>query len=93
MSSTKISKHDIDDSVLQGIATEDFVEEKISEIPTPDVSGQIAEHNISLTAHDGILAKKVHTHVPSEVGISYGTTDIEAGTSSLESGKIYLVHE
>lgn len=29
-----------------------YVDEKIAEIPTPDVSAQIEEHNTSLTAHD-----------------------------------------
>lgn len=29
-----------------------YVNEKIAEIPTPDVSAQIEEHNTSLTAHD-----------------------------------------
>lgn len=36
---------------------------------------------------------KEHTHVPTEVGITYGTTDLTAGTSALETGKIYLVYE
>lgn len=83
MSSTKITKHDIDDSVLQGIATEDFVEEKISEIPTPDVSGQIAEHNTSETAHEGMFAPMY----------SYGTTDLTAGESELATGALYFVYE
>ena len=48
-----------------------------------DVSGQIAEHNTSETAHEGMFAPMY----------SYGTTDLTAGTSSLESGKIYLVYE
>ena len=34
-----------------------------------------------------------HTHTPAEVGITYGTTDPEAGTSELATGKIYLAYE
>lgn len=48
-----------------------------------DVSGQIAEHNTSETAHEGMFAPMY----------SYGTTDLTAGTSSLETGKIYLAYE
>lgn len=36
------------------IATEEFVNTAISEIPTPDVSGQISTHNTSATAHSDI---------------------------------------
>lgn len=39
---------------LDGYATEDFVMTKISEIPTPDVSGQIATHNEAVDAHQDI---------------------------------------
>ena len=46
-------------------------------------SGQIAEHNTSETAHEGMFAPMY----------SYGTTDLTAGTSALETGKIHLVYE
>lgn len=38
-----------------------------------------------------------HTHTPSAIGAApmytYSTTDIVAGTTSLETGKLYLVYE
>lgn len=43
-----------DDASAKNIATEEYVDEKIATIPTPDVSGQIAEHDISTTAHSDI---------------------------------------
>ena len=55
----------------------------IAAIPTPDVSGQINDHNTSATAHAGVFAPMY----------SYGTTDLTAGSSSLESGKLYFVYE
>ena len=39
---------------VAGLATEDYVEEQISKIPTPDVSGQIGTHNTNSTAHSDI---------------------------------------
>ena len=39
---------------INGLATETYVNEKISAIPTPDVSGQINTHNTSATAHSDI---------------------------------------
>lgn len=39
---------------IEGLATETYVNEKISEIPTPDVSGQIGTHNVSADAHNDI---------------------------------------
>lgn len=53
------------------------------EIPVPDVSGQIAEHNTSETAHEGMFAPMY----------SYGTTDLTAGTSALKDSCIHLVYE
>lgn len=38
-------------------------------------------------------ANIIHTHTTGEVGISYGTTDLIAGTSPLTTGLIYLVYE
>lgn len=83
MSSSKITKHDLDSDVLSGIATEEFVEEKVSSIPTPDVSGQINEHNNDVNAHTGMFAPMY----------SYGTTDLEAGVSPLATGTLHFVHE
>lgn len=38
-----------------------------------------------------------HTHTPEEIGAApaytYGTTDLTAGTSPLETGKLYFVYE
>lgn len=39
---------------LKGLATEAYVNEKIGAISTPDVSGQIGEHNVSRSAHNDI---------------------------------------
>lgn len=39
---------------LDGLATEDYVQTQIATIPTPDVSGQIGEHNVSESAHNDI---------------------------------------
>lgn len=37
-----------------GLATETYVNDKIAAIPTPDVSGQILEHDTSITSHGDI---------------------------------------
>lgn len=39
---------------IDGYATELYVDNKIAEIPTPDVSGQIDAHNVSTFAHNDI---------------------------------------
>lgn len=39
---------------INGLATEGYVNEQISKIPTPDVSGQIEKHNTSDKAHNDI---------------------------------------
>lgn len=39
---------------IEGLATEDYVDNKIAEIPTPDVSGQINTHNVATDAHNDI---------------------------------------
>ena len=89
-------------------ATTTYVDQKISEIPTPDVSGQIGTHNSDSSAHSDIRESiTTHTgdtsiHVSAEEKAawnakadapSYGTEDLEAGTSSLETGKLYFVYE
>ena len=66
-----------------GAATKGYVDNAIGSIPTPDVSGQIGEHNANAEAHAGMFAPMY----------SYGTADLTAGTSALETGKMYLAYE
>ena len=47
---------------LGSAATEEYVDQKISEIPTPDVSGQIGEHNQDPEAHSDIR-EAITSHV------------------------------
>lgn len=91
MGSSKITSHDIDET----IATTELVEQKISEIPTPDVSGQINDHNTDGTAHGDTFYTKtqVDNLIASIPKITYGTTDLSAGVSELSNGTIYIVHE
>lgn len=42
-------------------ATEEYVDAAIAELPTPDVSGQINEHNVSGTAHEDIRQAIINT--------------------------------
>ena len=117
-----------------------YADQKIAAIPTPDVSGQINTHNTSSTAHSDIrtalngkeasgtaasavsahnsstsahsdirtavsnaasaataaqtAANEAKTAVASKAPMyTYGTTDLTAGSSSLESGKLYFVYE
>ncbi|MGI6029755.1 MAG: hypothetical protein ACOX81_10185 [Candidatus Heteroscillospira sp.] len=98
------------------------IDQKIVNIPTPDVSGQIGTHNADGTAHGDIRsalsghvgdgekhitaaertawngkAEGNHMHTPASIGAApaytYGTADLEAGTSSLATGKLYFVYE
>ena len=39
---------------VEGLATEDYVKEQITKIPTPDVSGQIDSHDNNIAAHNDI---------------------------------------
>lgn len=64
-------------------ATTNYVDQKVANIPTPDVSGQISAHNVSSSAHSGMFAP----------AYTYGTSDLTAGTSKLETGKLYFVYE
>lgn len=57
--------------------------------PTPDVSGQISNHNTSEEAHKDIR-EAVNSKAPA---YTYGTTDLTAGSSELETGKLYFVYE
>ena len=86
--SGQIGTHNTDDSahadIRQSVAdAKAYTDQKIAAIPTPDVSGQINAHNTNAEAHAGVLAPMY----------SYGTTDLTAGSSPLESGKLYFVYE
>jgi len=70
-------------------ATKKYVDDAVGNIPTPDVSGQIATHNTNTSAHADIRTK-LATKAPM---YSYGTEDLEAGVSPLETGKLYFVYE
>lgn len=82
--SGQINAHNTSPTAHSGfLATINYVDEKVANIPTPDVSGQISAHNVSSNAHSGMFAP----------AYTYGTTDMTAGTSELESGKLYFVYE
>ena len=61
---------DVIEDVMEGnFATKSYVDQQIAAIPTPDVSGQIGEHNTSKTAHADIREElENHTHTAVEVG-------------------------
>ena len=40
--------------VLQDVASKEYVDKAINDIPTPDVSGQIATHNADPNSHEDI---------------------------------------
>lgn len=53
----KLGDIDVSDQIaeaIDGLATEEYVDDKIANIPTPDVSGQISEHNTSSDAHNDV---------------------------------------
>ena len=62
-----------------------YTDQKIAAIPTPDVSGQIETHNAAADAHAALFRAKAPAY-------SYGTADLTAGTSPLESGVLYFVY-
>ena len=66
-----------------------LITEKIEQIPTPDVSGQIQEHNDDEMAHENIRSI-LNDKAPM---YTYGTEDLEAGVSPLEAGKLYFVYK
>ena len=66
-----------------------YTDTKIAEIPTPDVSAQIAEHNSDEAAHPYIRAQ-IASRAPM---YTYGTTDLEAGVTPLASGMLHFVYE
>lgn len=53
---SKISSHNEDPSAHPQLVStlEDYVDNKISEIPAPDISGEISQHNSDITAHADI---------------------------------------
>lgn len=60
-------------SAIEGLATTDYVDGKISAIPTPDVSGQINTHNTATDAHSDIrgeIAQKAQVQI-----ITWGADD------------------
>lgn len=63
-----------------------YTDNQIKAIPTPDVSGQIQTHNASADAHAALFRAKAPAY-------SYGTADLTAGSSALETGKLYFVYE
>lgn len=63
-----------------------YTDNKIKAIPTPDVSGQISAHNAAADAHSALFHAKAPAY-------SYGTADLTAGSSALETGKLYFVYE
>lgn len=67
-------------------AAEAYTDNQIKAIPTPDVSGQIQAHNAAADAHAALFRAKAPAY-------SYGTADLTAGTSPLESGVLYFVYE
>ena len=71
------------------LATETYVEGKIADIPTPDVSGQIENHNSSSTAHSDIrqsISKKANSSdLTSHTGNS--TVHITANERTKWNGK------
>lgn len=58
-----------------------------------DITDVIDNHNTDENAHDGVLSKVGHKHTVTDVGITWGTEDLEAGVSHLPTGTIYIVHE
>lgn len=52
-----------------------------------------AAGNHSHSASDVGAAPASHSHVLGDLPITYGTTDLTAGVSTLQTGKIHLVYE
>ena len=53
----------------QGMASEEYVDEQLKKIPTPDISGQIGEHNNDENAHPVLLNEidNVAKSIPTKV--------------------------
>lgn len=103
--SGQISEHNADDNAHPSIRTalgdalgeaKSYTDQKLAAIPTPDVSGQIETHNSDETAHPHIrtLVQEVSAKVDSKAPMyTYGTTDLTAGVTPLETGKLHFVYE
>ncbi len=78
---------------IQNADTNAYLEGRFENI---DVSGPLNEHNSSETAHSDIreLVSAAQTTADSKAPMySYGTEDLEAGVTPLETGKIHFVYE
>lgn len=65
-------------------------------VPTSrTVNGKALSANITLTASDvgALPSSTTIPSVPSDIGITYGDTDLTAGTSSLATGTFYAYYE
>lgn len=80
---------DAENTVGGDYVTQEELDAAIGKIPTPDVSAQIAEHNADLEAHPHIRSQ-IASRAPM---YTYGTTDLEAGVTELETGKLHFVYE
>lgn len=73
--------------LLTNAATKDYVDEAIGEIPTPDVSGQIGEHNADENAHADIRTAvgNAQTAADSKAPIAHAvnTTTYGIGTANV----------
>lgn len=63
---------------LDGYATERYVDDAIANIPIPDVSEQIAEHNTSNDAHEELFDKKVDKVDGKELSSNDFTDELKA---------------
>lgn len=87
---------DVIEDVMEGnFATKSYVDQQIAAIPTPDVSGQIGEHNTSKTAHADIregLENHTHSYLPLSGGtlsgnLMFSGSDPIIGNATGQSGK------
>ena len=61
---------------------------------TPDGEATLTIDNVDgLQAALDAKASSSHTHSEYAPSYTYGTTDLTAGTSALETGKLYFVYE
>lgn len=68
-------------AVQIGAATEEYVNNAISNIPTPDVSGQISTHNTDTAAHNDI--REAIANLNTLVGDTSVSTQIESAINAL----------
>lgn len=92
--SGQIEAHNTDAGAHANIR--EYVDRKIEAIPTPDVSGQINAHNTNDAAHADIrmAVSAAQAAVADKAPMyTYGTEDLTAGSSPLETGKMHVVYE